>query len=260
MEISRSLSPDDPEHLKALHRLCGVDGDPLVEASWSRVLFLHFSIPSASLRPHVPAGFEIEEREGRAWVSLVGITMSRFRPLPSAPALKWVFPAVGVQRFFNLRTYVRRGEEAGLFFLNGWISPPWGLPLPNRPLGLPCHFARFELRHGYEQGVVEGRVRSRGREAKYRVELPGGRWAVPAPGSRAAFLLERYSGFFSWRGRDRVFRAHHRPWRYVTGALVEFSDSLVRDCFSWFAEAEFVEAHFSTGFYDALMGRTHALD
>ena len=64
----------------ARRRLLTVKGDPFLVADWERVLFFHYLFDPEQLRPAVPAPFELELYHGEACVSLVAVTMRRFRP------------------------------------------------------------------------------------------------------------------------------------------------------------------------------------
>src|SRR5438045_9709752 len=61
-------------------RLLGGEGDPFLFADWERIVFLHFLIEPGLLLPHVPPPLELELYDGQACVSLVALTMRRFRP------------------------------------------------------------------------------------------------------------------------------------------------------------------------------------
>src|SRR6267378_5275234 len=54
--------------------------EPFLFADWERVVFLHFTIAPEVLRAHVPSPFQLELWHDQAWLSLVALTMRRFRP------------------------------------------------------------------------------------------------------------------------------------------------------------------------------------
>src|SRR6266566_1531835 len=99
-----TTSPDISD--TARRRLLSVKGDPFLIAHWDRVAFLHFLISPHKLRPLVPAPFELELYEGQACVSLVALTMRRFRPFRRSSLLAWLFRPLARQYFLNVRTYV----------------------------------------------------------------------------------------------------------------------------------------------------------
>src|SRR5207302_132766 len=60
-------------------RLLTGEGDPFLFADWERIVFLHFLIEPGLLLTHVPPPLELELYDGQACVSLVALTMRRFR-------------------------------------------------------------------------------------------------------------------------------------------------------------------------------------
>src|SRR6266700_3159850 len=83
----------------ARRRLLSVGGDPFLLADWERALFMHYAVAPAVLRPYVPEPFELELHEGSACVSVVALTMRRFRACRRA-ALAWLLRPVA-RRFLN---------------------------------------------------------------------------------------------------------------------------------------------------------------
>jgi uncharacterized protein len=95
-------------------------GEPLFVADWKRVLMIHFEVDAEALQRDVP--FELDLREGRAFVSLVAFTMRGLRPRLGGKLAAWLFRPVATHDFLNVRTYVRRGGETGIHFLAEWLS------------------------------------------------------------------------------------------------------------------------------------------
>ena len=54
---------------------------------WRDLLFIHWRIAAADLRPHVHPRLTIDERDGSAWVSMAPFTLrrGRLRGLPPLP-------------------------------------------------------------------------------------------------------------------------------------------------------------------------------
>src|SRR5690242_437257 len=105
-------------------RLLSVKGDPFLFARWERVVFLHFALEPETLRLQMTSPFELELYNGEAVISIVVVTMRRFRPVRPASIGAWPFALISRQRFLNLRTYVRLDDEPGALFLWGWLSQP----------------------------------------------------------------------------------------------------------------------------------------
>ena len=151
--------------------------------------------------------------------------------------------ALATHEFLNLRTYVRHGDEAGIYFLAEWIPSRLATLIGPRLYGLP-----------YRLGHLDYTTRANGRLARC-VTSPDG-WlrctaqvdscVSPAPspvGSEAEFLLERYTAFTKRNGLLRRFRIRHDPW-LQTPARVKLNQS---GMFDDFTNATSCGAHYSTG-------------
>src|SRR5438105_12091519 len=136
----------------ARRRFEQAEGRPLFLADWMHALFIHFETDPVALQECVP--FELDLREGRAYVSLVAFTMERMRPSFASRLGEWMLRAFSSQRFLNVRTYVRVSNEAGIYFLAEWLSSRVSVPLGPVVFGLPYHLARLEYRHDREAGEI----------------------------------------------------------------------------------------------------------
>jgi uncharacterized protein len=233
----------------AKDRLLAVPGDPLLHVEWHRVLFFNYVIDPEVVRPFVPSAFELDRHEGRACVSLVSVTMRNYRRAPGGPIWGKVFESIKEQRFLNFRTYVRHHNEPGAFFMWGWLSRPFGLPLPDHPFGLTCAFANFHEKR------VTGKTAS-------LAHTPVGVHASAcpcSPGTICEFALERYTGFFAHRRNNYVFRAWHEPWLAAPVSAYITDASLITSRFPWFAEATFVDAAYAPLANPVWLGRAHRL-
>jgi uncharacterized protein len=241
----------------AWKRLHSIRGDPFLFADWERVLFLHFTIPPELVRPLVLPPLELDIYEGQAYLSLVAVTMRRFRPIRPLP-FAWAFGLIKRQQFLNLRTYVHHRDEPGALFLWGWLSKP--LPLAFPTFDLPCAFAEVDYRHNYESGILAGDVKTEAGHFSYRATIdPQTTFEPSSPGSLAEFTMERYSGFFYRGDRLKIFRAWHPPWLQTSVNATIHENSLVTTKFSWFKEAKPVSANFAPGFEQVSLGGVHSL-
>ena len=82
---------------------------------WVDVLFVHYEVPDGLLESRVAC--ELDRFQGRAYVSLVSFTMSRFRPAFGGRFAEWCFLPFATTRFLNVRTYVTVNGELGIHFL-----------------------------------------------------------------------------------------------------------------------------------------------
>src|SRR5450755_4087700 len=84
-----------------------------MKQTWHDLLFAHWPVPLATLRPLIPALLEIDQFDGQSWVGVVPFRMSgiRRRGIPAVPGLS-SFPEL------NVRTYVTHGEKPGVYFFS----------------------------------------------------------------------------------------------------------------------------------------------
>jgi len=175
--------------------------------SWEDLLFLHWPVHAEQLRPFVPRQLVIDEFDGFAWLTIVAFRLTvrmRFVPLP----LAWLrFPEL------NVRTYVRRAEQEGIYFLS-----------LDAPKLVPIHLARFWYRLPYRRATMEMYPSGGGfRFSSRRAGRPGvefrARYRPTGPPCRSMpqllehWLTDRYC-LFTLDGRGRVFRTQvaHEPW------------------------------------------------
>src|SRR5687767_47906 len=91
---------------------------PLFHCSWERAVFLHYRVDAHVLQGEVP--FQLDLFEDEAYVSLVAFTLRDLRMRRAG--LGWVTQPLATHDFLNVRTYVRCGEERGIYFLAEWLN------------------------------------------------------------------------------------------------------------------------------------------
>ena len=95
---------------------------------WLDLLFAHWPIPAAMLRPLIPAGLELDLWQGEAYLSVVPFRMTGVGP---------VFLPVGSSfAELNVRTYVKHhgkhGDRAGVWFFSLDAASRVGVRLARR--------------------------------------------------------------------------------------------------------------------------------
>lgn len=177
---------------------------------WEELMFEHWRVPAAGLRPLVPAGLELDLRDGEAWIAVVPFRMRGVR-LRGTPALPWVgaFPEL------NVRTYVRHGDRPGVWFFSLDADQPLAVAAARRLWHLGYVWAEMSCTR--REGWVEYASRRRGApagEAEWRGRYRDEETTVPAPpGSLADFLVNRYCMYAADR-RGGLWRGEidHPPW------------------------------------------------
>ena len=179
----------------------------IMTQTWHDLLFAHWPLPPAILRPLVPASLALDTYDQQCWLAVTPFHMSDVRPrgLPSLP---------GFSRFpeLNVRTYVTLGGKAGVYFFSldaGILSAVFAARSFYR---LPYFYARMKV------NILPEEIRySSARRVPAKAEFRG-RYRPVSPvrprasGSLEHWLTERYC-LYTTTGRS-VFRAeiHHRPW------------------------------------------------
>jgi uncharacterized protein YqjF (DUF2071 family) len=182
---------------------------------WTHLLFAHWAVDPEVLRPLIPAGLEVDTFEGQAWVGVVPfwITGLRARGLPAVP---------GTANFneINVRTYVRGGGRAGVWFFSLDADNVLAVLGARLLFHLPYFNARIT------RAVRGERVRYHSRRLHPGAPVvafaaaygPAGATFVPQVGSLEYWLTARYR-LFSRDGRGRLYRAEirHAPWALQPG-------------------------------------------
>ena len=196
---------------------------------WRDLLFVHFEVPAASVRPLLPADLELDLWEGRCLVGVVPFAMRDVRP--------WWAPRLpGVSNFLelNVRTYVHRGGKPGVWFFSLEAASTVAVYAARWGWGLPYHRASMTLT---KEGEAEGaRIRYASRrlfpgptpatcDADYRV---GKALGVATPGTFEHFLAERYYLFARHRRGILRGQVHHTPYPLHEAFVDRFDESMLR--------------------------------
>ncbi len=177
---------------------------------WEDLLFMHWPVPAAVLRPLIPEGLELETFDGSAWIGVVPFRMCDTR-------LRYLFPMPTAGAFpeLNVRTYVRQGGKHGVWFFSldaaSWIA----VHTARRFFHLPYVHSRMSATEGetvirYESERLEAGAAPAAFRARFR---PTAEVQRSQPGSLAHWLTERYCLYSAdrngtiWRGE-----IHHEPW------------------------------------------------
>jgi uncharacterized protein YqjF (DUF2071 family) len=182
-----------------------------VAMRWSDLLFMHWPLPVAALRPHVPEELEIDAMDGSAWLGIVPLRMAgvRMRCLPP-------LPGSGSFAELNVRTYVRHGTTPGVWFFSLDAASRIAVRAGRVGWRLPYFRAHMEC----EQAGGITRYRS---ERRHRGAPPAAldvAWRLTGPMTRPLadtpdhWCSERYCLFTEARGGG-ILRGeiHHPPWR-----------------------------------------------
>jgi uncharacterized protein len=180
--------------------------------SWHDLLFMHWPVDVALLRPHVPAPLAIDTFDGTAWIGIVPFRMTGVRPR-GLPAVR------GLSNFaeLNVRTYVMIGDRPGVWFFSLDAANPIAVEVARRAFHLNyCHAQMRCVRDSARDEVSYASRRThRGlpRAAFAGDYRPTGPAARSVAGTLDHFLTERYCLYAAARD-GRLFRGEiaHAPW------------------------------------------------
>ena len=175
--------------------------------NWHDLLFAHWPVDPAVLRPLVPPQLPLDLYQGRCWIGVVPFWMSqvRARLLPPIPGLSR-FPEL------NVRTYVTHSEKPGVYFFSldaANLPAVWGA---RAFFHLPYFYAKMSV-HAQDDWIVYSSMRREAPAAELHGRYRAIRPVEPAlPGSLEHWLTERYCLYAVHE--DQLFRAeiHHKPW------------------------------------------------
>jgi len=108
--------------------------------SWCDLLFAHWPIPAADLRPLVPAPLEVQEFDGTSWIGIVPFRMQGVmrRPWPDLPYFS-AFPEL------NVRLYVEHEGRPGVWFLSLDATSALAVWAARRFFHLPYFHSKIRL-------------------------------------------------------------------------------------------------------------------
>jgi uncharacterized protein len=219
-------------------------GGWLWSQDWLDLLFAHWPVPVAALRPHVPPALDIDTLDETAWVSLVAFRLERIRRrwLPSPSFLTDSFE-------LNFRTYVRHRGESGIYFLSIHASNPLLIGLARLATPLPYQSARMSynrqessVRFNAHRPIADGMDR------RFAANFtPLGQESRAKPGSLDHWLVERYCLFVEGP-RSRLLRTvvEHPPWE-VQSVQAQVTANTMGDPFGMNLTTAPTIAHFSKG-------------
>src|SRR3954454_15825843 len=116
--------------------------------SWVDLLFCHWPVDEAQLRPHVPASLPLDRFEGRAWLSITPFEVQGTRPRGALP------PPV-LSRFpeLNVRTYVVRDSKPGIWFFSLDAASALAVAAARTLYRLPYFRARMRIETARDGGL-----------------------------------------------------------------------------------------------------------
>ncbi|HEX9222990.1 MAG TPA: DUF2071 domain-containing protein [Candidatus Acidoferrales bacterium] len=178
--------------------------------SWHDLLFAHWPLDGAALRPLLPWQLQIDTFEGQAWLAVVPFRMTgvRLRGTPPVPCLS-AFPEL------NVRTYVTCEGKAGVWFFSLDAGNALAVAIARAWFHLPYFRARMSCtdRDGWIQYESERTHRGAPAASLKGQYRPVGKVFSSQSGTLEHFLTERYC-LYTADERGQIIHAeiHHPPW------------------------------------------------
>lgn len=199
-------------------------GAPQGFQQWRHLLFLHWEVPLAVLRPLIPPALQVDTYEGRAFVGLVPFTMRNVRAHRFLPAV----PGTANFHETNVRTYVLRdGREPGVWFFSLDAANRLAVLAARTFFHLPYYYADMDLQ--VDGARVRYRSQRRGGAAGLQLSYEIGE-PLPRsePGTLQFFLAERYY-LYTLDRQQRLLRGqvHHRPYPLHAARVAQLDQSLL---------------------------------
>ena len=188
---------------------------PFLTAEWRWLVMLNYEIDPMVLQPFVPAGTELDQWQGKTFISVVGFCFLNTKIFGMTIPFHSDFEEV------NLRFYVRRITKEG-----------WRRAVVFNKELVPCRAIAWTARVFYNENYIaipmrheiqregDGAIRSVAYEwifksRKNRLELsPKGEANAVEEGSSEEFITEHYWGYARQRDGDTVeYQVEHPRWR-----------------------------------------------
>lgn len=182
----------------------------IMAQSWSQLLFAHWPVTTAALRPLIPERLQIDTFEGQAWIGVVPFYMSHVR----ARGLPLI---AGTHAFceLNVRTYVTYEGKPGVWFLSLDAGNQLAVLGARQAFHLPYYNAAMSMKREGETIQYQSTRTHRGAaSADFRATYqPVSPVFYSTPSTLVSWLTERYCLYTVDKG-GHLYRGeiHHAPW------------------------------------------------
>lgn len=199
-------------------------GPSLMRQNWGKLLFMHWPIDAALLRPLIPARLSIDTFEGKAWIGVIPFTMWGIRASFLPP-----LPGTSAFHELNVRTYVHFKGVPGVWFFSLDAASRLAVWGARTFYHLPYFNAEMSLRQ--EADTIEyhsQRRDDRGADAELNTRWTIGKPLAPAQlGSLEFFLTERYCLYAYHREELYRSRIFHQPWPLQSATLDSYQSTMI---------------------------------
>lgn len=180
-----------------------------IAMGWRHLLFANWPVDPDIVATRLPDGLSVDTYDDQAWLSVVPYLNVDVRPRGIPGGVGFELPEL------NLRTYVTRDGEPGIYFFSLDAEGVLGVVGARLFHHLPYYYADIDMSAADGEIAFESDRRHPGAfPARFSGTYePIGEVFVPDPGSLAAFLTERYRYYTTARdGAIRYADINHEPW------------------------------------------------
>jgi uncharacterized protein YqjF (DUF2071 family) len=202
------------------------EGMPLMHQNWGKLLFMHWRITAAALRPLIPEGLTIDTFDGSAWIGVIPFTMWGIRALP--PLLPPV-PGLSSLHELNVRTYVHSNGVPGVWFFSLDANSSIAVLMARTFFHLPYFNAGMKLDQQGQTIIYSSRRTEKNAPAAQFNATWNIREPLPesAPDTLEFFLTERYCLYTAHAEHLYRCRINHPPWPLQRAELSSFNSTMI---------------------------------
>jgi uncharacterized protein YqjF (DUF2071 family) len=191
---------------------------PFLVAEWRNLAMLNYAVDPRLIRALVPGGTELDEFDGKVYVSLVGFRFLQTRVRGLRIPFHSDFDEI------NLRFYVSpKGpgpRRRGVAFIRE-IVPRYAIAKIAR-IAYHEPYVSLPMRHVVGETSVEYAWRLDGKWNTLQLDFDGSP-ALPAEGSAEQFIAEHYWGYTAQPdGGTLEYQVEHVPWRVWRATSAHF--------------------------------------
>lgn len=181
-------------------------------AEWRKLIMANYAVDASVLLPYLPAGTELDEWQGKNYISLVGFLFKEVRIKGFKIPFHVNFPEV------NLRFYVRFKEKdtwkRGVVFISEIVPKPAITFVANTLY--KEHYSTLPMRYSWKEEAGKQLITYewKKKDKWNRLEAITGLLPTPLkPGSEEEFITEHFWGYSkSGPGKTVEYHVEHPRW------------------------------------------------
>ena len=167
---------------------------------WKEVIFMHWPVPPEIMQKLLPDNLTVDTYGGQAYISLVAFKAKNSRPR-LAPPVSLISDFLEL----NIRTYVKRADRPGIYFLNMEADKTLSSFIFRNLTGFPYYPANMQYITGQLSSVDENKHNY----CDLEFELPSHSYSRSELDS---WLTERYCVYLNRINKLWRYDVHHVEW------------------------------------------------